>query len=112
MLEMIRKWRLNLQIFADAGTLVNATTIYRNAYTGSGTDFDSSNTLTPTMKTFYDTELLDNAREKLIFAQLGRKQNLPRNHGRTIELRKFNTLPNFSALTEAVIPTGEKLGMT
>ena len=65
---------MNLGLFADAGTLTNATTTYINAYTGSTTSFDPPDTLTPTMKTFYDTELLENHRDHLIFAQLGRKQ--------------------------------------
>ena len=103
---------MKLNLFADAGTLENATTQYVNAYTGEGIPFDSVNTLTPTMKTFYDTELLENHRDKLIFAQLGRKQGLPARHGRTIEWRKWNTLPMLDALTEGVIPTGKKLGMT
>ena len=105
-------WMLDLQLFADAGTLVNATGNYINAYTGSATSFSGTDTLTPTMKTYYDTELLENARDQLIFAQLGRDQALPANHGRTVEWRKWNTLPDCSALTEGVIPTGEKLGMT
>ena len=104
--------RLNLNLFADAGTLVNATGQYVNAYTGSGTSFSGTDDLTPTMKTFYDTELLENHRDQLIFAQLGRKQGLPARRGRTIEWRKWNTLPLCSQLTEGVIPTGEKLGMT
>ena len=104
-------WILDLRLF-DAGTLVNATGNYINAYTGAETAFDANNTLTPTMKEFYDTDLLDNARDKLIFAQLGRKEPLPANHGMTIEWRKFNTLPMFDQLTEGVIPTGKKLGMT
>ena len=103
---------LNLSMFNDAGTLVNATGQYVNAYTGSGTSFSPPDTLTPTMKTFYDTELLENHRDQLIFAQLGRKQGLPARRGRTIEWRKWNTLPLCSALTEGVIPTGEKMGMT
>ena len=103
---------LNLYMFADAGTLTNATTQYINAYTGEATTFSGTDTLTPTMKTFYDTELLENHRDQLIFAQLGRKQGLPARRGRTIEWRKWNTLPLCSALTEGVIPTGEKLGMT
>lgn len=101
-----------LDTFADAGTLVNATGQYVNAYTGAVTQFTDSSTLTPTMKTFYDTELLENHRDQLIFAQLGRKQGLPARRGRTIEWRKWNTLPLASQLTEGVIPTGEKLGMT
>ncbi|MBP5726050.1 MAG: N4-gp56 family major capsid protein, partial [Clostridia bacterium] len=103
---------MDLSLFADAGTLTNATTQYINAYTGDVTAFDSNNTLTPTMKTFYDTELLENHRDQLIFAQLGRKQGLPARRGRTIEWRKWNTLPLCSELTEGVIPTGKKMGMT
>ena len=64
------------------------------------------------MKTFYDTELLENHRDQLIFAQLGRKQGLPARRGRTIEWRKWNTLPLCAELTEGVIPTGKKMGMT
>ena len=108
----MKKFRLNLFMFADAGTLVNATGNYINAYTGSATSFSGTDDLTPTMKTFYDTELLENHRDQLIFAQLGRKQGLPARRGRTIEWRKWNTLPLCAALTEGVIPTGEKLGMT
>ena len=109
--QPVHRHRLNLRLF-DAGTLTNATTSYVNSYTGVTTAFDANNSLTPTMKEFYDTELLENARDQLIFAQLGRKQALPANHGRTVEWRKFNTLPDFAQLQEAVIPTGEKLGMT
>ena len=46
---------VNLQLFADAGTLVNATGNYVNAYDGSTTPFDSVNTLSGELKTFYDT---------------------------------------------------------
>ena len=108
----MKKWILDLQLFAEAGTLVNATGNYINAYTGDVTAFSGTDTLTPTMKTFYDTELLDNHRDQLIFAQLGRTQSLPANHGMTVEWRKWNTLPLLDALTEGVIPTGKKLGMT
>ena len=107
----MRKWILNLQLFAEAGTLVNATQNYVNAYTGETTPFTpGSDDLSSLNKTFYDTELLDNAREKLIFAQFGRKQSLPANHGRTVEFRRWRTLGRISQLTEGVIPTGKKLG--
>ena len=36
---------MNLQLFADAGTLVNATGNYVNAYTGDTTAFDATNSL-------------------------------------------------------------------
>ena len=55
-------YRINLQLFAEAGTLVNATGNYVNAYTGDTTDFSGTNTLAGELKTFYDTELLENAR--------------------------------------------------
>ena len=102
---------LNLQLFA-AGTVVNATGNYVNSDTGSVTEFSGVNTLSPTMKTFYDTELLENARSELIFAQFGKRQPLPANKGRTVEWRKWNTLPNAPELQEGVVPTGEKMGMT
>lgn len=103
---------LNLQLFAEAGNLVNTTVGYRNAYTGETTEFSGNDTLTPGMKTYYNTALLENARETFIYQQLGRVQPLPQNHGMTVEWRKFNTLPDCDRLQEAVIPVGKKLGQT
>ena len=110
MSELYRK--LDLQLFADAGTLTNTTLGYRNAYNGDLTPFSTgTDDLTPTMKSFYKTGMLKNARPKLVYAQLGKKQPLPTRHGRTVEWRKMNTLPEVPELTEGVIPTGQKLGM-
>ena len=61
---MFDMFRFNLQLLAEAGTVTNTTTGTVNAYTGAATTTDA---LSPTMKVFYDTELLENAREKLIF---------------------------------------------
>lgn len=107
---MIEFW--NLQMYAEAGTLVNGTTGYTNAYTGDVTPFDptSGDDLGPLNKTFYDTEMLDNARDQLVFAQLGRKQGLPAGRGRTVEFRRWRTLGRISQLQEGVIPTGKKMG--
>lgn len=104
--------KLKLQYFADAGTLVNTTQNYVNAYDGTDTDFSGANSLTSTMKTYYDTELLENARPELVHAQFGRKQALPANRGKSVEWRKWNTLADASQLTEGVIPTGQKLGQS
>lgn len=101
-----------LQLFADAGTLVNATGNYINAYTGDATDFSGKNTLSGELKTFYDTELLENARVELFYAQFAKKQPLPGGKGKTIEWRKWNTFDRASQLTEGVIPTGQKFGMS
>lgn len=63
-----------------------------------------------TMKTFYDTSLLENAREAMVFTQLGEKQPMK---GNTIEWRKFNTFDKaMTPLTEGVVPTGKTFGMT
>lgn len=105
-----------LQLFADAGTVVNTlvnngTSNYTNAYTGDAVAASpSTNTLAPELKTFYDTELLENARTEMFYAQFGRKQRLPKNGGTTIEWRKFNTFARASELKEGVIPTGQQFG--
>ena len=103
---------LNLQLFADAGTLVNATGNYVNAYDGTTVAFDATNTMNGELKTFYDTELLENARVELFYAQFAKKQTLPAKHGKTVEWRKWNTFAKASQLQEGVIPTGQKFGMS
>ena len=103
---------MNLQLFADAGTLVNATGNYVNAYDGTSQAFDGSNSLSGELKVFYDTELLENARVEMFYAQFAKKQHLPANHGTTVEWRKWNTFAKASQLVEGVIPTGQKFGMS
>ena len=89
-----------------------------NTTTGDVNAFDAS-TVTPTgamsaaMKTYYDTELLENARPRLIFSQLGKSQFLPANHGDSVQWRKWNTFDKaLTPLTEGVIPSGQKLGQS
>ena len=103
---------MNLQLFAEAGTLVNATGSYVNAYDGNTTAFDATNTMSGELKTFYDTELLENARVEMFYAQFAKKQQLPANHGKTVEWRKWNTFAKAGKLQEGVIPTGQKFGMS
>ena len=67
---------LNLQLFA-AGTVVNATTSYVNADTGNTTAFPEGGGMTPGMKTYYDTALLENARNEHYFTQFGKHVSLP-----------------------------------
>lgn len=100
---------IGLQRFAEAGTVVNTTTGTVNAYTGEA---QATGAMSAGMKTYYDTEMLENARNQHYFAQFGKKQVLPQNHGMTIEWRKWNTLPLADVLKEAVIPTSKKLGET
>ena len=108
---------MSLQLFAEAGTLVNATTQYVNAYDGTTTAFDTDdpkrpNDLSGELKTFYDTELLENARVEMYYAQFAKRQPLPAGRGKTVEWRKWNTFAKAGKLQEGVIPTGQKFGMS
>lgn len=101
----------NFQLFAGAGDVVNSLTNgYVNANTGATTPFEGNNTLAPELKTFYDTELLENARIEMFYAQFGKKQTLPAKHGNTVEWRKWNTFEKATQLQEGVIPSGQKFG--
>ena len=97
-MKELTKLMFALQLFADVNP-INVTT-----QTTTGAD------MSPTMKTFYDTTLLENAREQMVFTQFGKKQPM---HGNKIEWRKFNTFEKaLTPLTEGVIPTGKTFGMT
>ena len=110
MLELIRK--IDLQLFNDAGTNINTTLGYRDGYSGELTPFTvGTNDLSPTMKTYYKTGMLKNAKPKLVYAQLGKKQPLPNGNGKTVEWRKMNTFPDVPELVEGVIPAGQNMGM-
>ena len=105
----------DLQRFADGGgAVVNTTTGTANAYTGATTagTGTTDNDMSIGMKTYYDTELLENAREEAVYGQLGKSQNLPANHGKSVEWRKWNTLPEPDKLQEGVIPEGKKFGQS
>ena len=87
--------KINMQLFSADVNPINVTT---------------QSSLSPTMKTFYDTTLLENAREQMIFTQFGKKQAMK---GNKVEWRKFNTFAKaLTPLTEGVIPTGQTFGMT
>ena len=98
-----------LQLFADAGTTVMTTTGTANAYAGEVT---TTNAMSSTLKTFYDTELLENARVELFYAQFAQKQPLPAGRGKTVEWRKWNTFQKADKLTEGVIPNGQTFGQS
>ena len=92
--------------------MVNATGGFVNASTGEQTAFDNGHSLTAELKAFYDTELLENARTELFYAQFAKRQPLPANHKGQVEWRKWNTFERAPKLTEGVIPTGQKFGVT
>ena len=75
--------------------------------TGSGQDLSGE------MKTYYSDYLIDLAEPELVHDQFGQKHPIPRNGGKTIEFRKYDSLPKMlTALTEGVTPDGQKLSMS
>ena len=65
------------------------------------------------MKTFYDMTLIDEAQASLVHDQFAQKRPIPKNSGKTIEFRKFASLPKaLTPLTEGVTPDGKSLNVT
>ena len=90
---------------------VNTTTGNVNAYDVA--DLERTGAMSTAMKTYYDTELLENARPRLIFTQLGKSQFLPAGHGDSVQWRKWNTFAKaLTPLVEGVIPSGQKFGQS
>ena len=81
---------LDLQLFDDAGTLVNATNGYTNAYTGAREEFAGEYDLSPTMKTYYHQALLKRNKLRRIYHQLGKVEVLPAGHGKISEWRNLH----------------------
>ncbi len=91
--------KFDLQLFADPNTQT----------TGKA---EAGNDLSPTMKKYYNTELLENAKEELYFNQFGKVQPLPQGNGKKVEWRKFDTFGKaLTPLTEGVTPDGNNLNM-
>ena len=109
---MAKDLKFNLQLFADAGTVVNTTQEVVNAYTGEATPFDEKHSLSVGNKVFYDTALMVNARDRLIYEQFAEVQEIPANHGKTVEFRKFDLIDPPDRLHEGVIPDGKRFGET
>lgn len=77
------------------------------------TQTTATGTLSPEIKTYYDTALLHDATPKLVHLQFGQKRPIPRGRGKTIEFRKFGRFPKaLTALTEGVTPDGGSLTVT
>jgi N4-gp56 family major capsid protein len=65
------------------------------------------------MKTFYDMTLIDEAQASLVHDQFAQKRPIPQGSGKTIEFRKFASLPKaLTPLTEGVTPDGKSLTVT
>ncbi len=78
----------------------------------SNTNVTTDSGLSDEMKTFYSDYLIDLAEPELVHDQFGQKHPIPKNGGKTIEFRKYDSLPKaLTPLTEGVTPDGQKLSM-
>ena len=76
-------------------------------------DATTSSDLSPEMKTFYNMTLIDVAGPKLVHDQFGRKEPIPSHGGKSMEFRKFATLPKATQpLSEGVTPDGKNLSVS
>ncbi len=65
------------------------------------------------MKTFYDKNLIKMARANIVHDQFGQKKPIPKNGGKEIEFRKYDSLPKATTpLTEGVTPQGQKMNVS
>ena len=86
----------NLQLFADMNTQVT-----------------TSEGMTAEMKTYYSDYLIDLVEAELVHDQFGQKHPIPKNGGKVIEFRKWDTLPEMTEpITEGVTPDGQSLSMS
>ena len=68
--------------------------------------------LSDEMKTYYSMRLINLAEPELIHDQFAQKHPIPKNSGKTIEFRKYDSLAKaLTPLTEGVTPAGQKLSM-
>ncbi len=97
----------DLQMFATAQTGYDGNGVSNVNVTTMNT---TGNDLSPEMKTFYDTALLQNAKAELYHNQFGRKQPLKSRSGKKVEWRRWTSFKKATTpLTEGVIPDGNKL---
>lgn len=82
-----------------------------NLFDGN-TNVTTDSGLSDEMKTYYSTYLIRLAEPLLVHDQFGQKHPIPKNGGKQIEFRKYDSLPKaLTPLTEGVTPDGQKLTM-
>ena len=83
-----------------------------NLFAGN-TNVTTDTGLSKEMKTFSSDYLIDMAEPNLVHDQFGQKHPIPKNGGKIIEFRKYDSLPKaLTPLTEGVTPNGQKLSMS
>ena len=91
--------KLDLQMFATDSTQNQNTT--------------GASGMSAEMKTFYEKRLIDQAEPALVHDQFGDPYPIPANGGKTIEFRKYDSLPKATTpLTEGVTPDGQTMNVS
>lgn len=86
--------------------------LFDNTNKTTDTTQSTGNDLSGEMKTFYSDYLIDLAEPMLVHDQFGQKHPIPKNGGKIIEFRKYDSLPKLlTPLAEGVTPSGQKLSM-
>ncbi len=74
---------------------------------------NTTGSLPAEIKTFYDRTLLARAVPRFVHAQFGQQRSIRRASGKTIEFRRFDSLPAATTpLTEGTPPAGQSLSVT
>lgn len=77
------------------------------------TNVTSSEGLTDEMKVYYSGYLIDLVEPELVHDLFAQKHPIPKNGGKTIEFRQWDTLPEMTTpLVEGVTPDGQSLSMS
>lgn len=77
------------------------------------TQTTASDGLTDEMKVYYSDYLIDLVEPELVHDLFAQKHPIPKNGGKTIEFRQWDTLPEMvTPLTEGVTPDGQSLSMS
>lgn len=66
-------------------------------------------------KTYYDRNLLENAKTKFVHAEYGQKRSIPKNNGKTVEFRRWSAFDPalvVGGLTEGVTPEAQSLAQS
>ena len=101
------EYRLNLFMFADFNLTTNTTATSAGTQNAANAARKDYNDLTPQMKTYYDTDLIDLAGPNLVYSQFATKKPIPAGRGKIIEWRGFVDLPEITTeLTEGKTPDG------
>lgn len=85
-----------------------------NLFDGApNTQTTATDGLSDEMKTYYSDYLIDLVEPELVHDLFAQKHPIPKNGGKTIEFRQWDTLPEMTTpLTEGVTPDGQSLSMS